>query len=54
MEGLKNLALVFLPPNITSHTQPMDQGIITSFKSHYRCHYIQHGLLKAMERGKQP
>jgi len=27
---------VFLPPNITSLIQPMDQGIIANFKRHYR------------------
>nr|XP_022300624.1 tigger transposable element-derived protein 4-like [Crassostrea virginica] len=28
--------LVFLPPNTTSQTQPMDQGIIQNLKVHYR------------------
>ena len=34
--GLKAIDLIFLPPNTTSHTQPMDQGIIANFKHHYR------------------
>ena len=28
--------LIFLPPNITSVTQPMDQGVIKYLKVHYR------------------
>ena len=46
---LKSIKLIFLPPNTTSVTQSMDQGIIASFKSHYCHHFLQHGLLKAME-----
>ena len=30
---LKAIELVFLPPNTTSHTQPMDQGVIPSLKA---------------------
>ena len=27
---------VLLPPNVTSHVQPLDQGIVAAFKAHYR------------------
>uniref|UniRef100_U9UN15 DDE-1 domain-containing protein n=1 Tax=Rhizophagus irregularis (strain DAOM 181602 / DAOM 197198 / MUCL 43194) TaxID=747089 RepID=U9UN15_RHIID len=32
---LTNIELVYLPPNTTAHLQPMDAGIIHSFKSRY-------------------
>lgn len=36
----KNLICMFLPPNVTSVIQPLDQGIIVAFKAHYRRHHI--------------
>ena len=36
IQGLKSVTLIFLPPNTTSKTQPMDCGVIWSLKSHYR------------------
>jgi DDE superfamily endonuclease/Tc5 transposase DNA-binding domain/CENP-B N-terminal DNA-binding domain len=36
LDSLRSITLVFLPPNTTSKTQPMDCGIIWSLKSHYR------------------
>ena len=39
--GLKSVNLVFLPPNSTSITQPMDQGVIKNLKVHYRKLIIQ-------------
>ncbi|CAK1582598.1 unnamed protein product [Parnassius mnemosyne] len=37
---LKNITLVFLPPNATSKLQPMDQGIIKVLKQGYRTRLI--------------
>ena len=31
-----NIELLYLPPNVTALLQPLDAGIIKSFKSHYR------------------
>ena len=35
VDGLKAIELVFLPPNTTSKTRPMDQGVIRSLKARY-------------------
>ncbi|KFD64959.1 hypothetical protein M514_22902, partial [Trichuris suis] len=35
----------FLPPNITSLVQPMDQGVIAGFKRNYRKQFLRHLLL---------
>jgi hypothetical protein len=35
------MTLVFLPPNVTSVTQPLDQGITTSFKIQYKKELLQ-------------
>jgi len=30
--GLKNIKVIFSPPNCTSHLQPVDKGVIHGFK----------------------
>jgi selenocysteine lyase/cysteine desulfurase len=52
MEALKEensvifntIEVLFLPPNTTSRYQPYDQGIIASFKLHYRRYWTQYLL----------
>ena len=38
---LSHVEVYFLPPNTTSKLQPMDAGVIMSFKRHYRYLHIQ-------------
>ena len=39
---LSNVKLVFFPPNTTSVIQPLDQGVIRSFKCYYRQMLVKH------------
>lgn len=36
LPSLSNLTVEYLPANTTSILQPLDQGIVQSFKVHYR------------------
>lgn len=47
-----NIEVHFLPPNTTSVIQPMDQGIIKSFKAQYRRRLV-HKYLAAVEKNTQ-
>ena len=42
--NLTNTKIVFLPPNLTSHIQTMDAGIVWAFKAHYRQLFILRAL----------
>ena len=48
---LSHVDIHFLPPNTTSKIQPMDAGIIMSFKKHYRHLHIK-WILNLVEDGK--
>ncbi|XP_023228548.1 tigger transposable element-derived protein 4-like [Centruroides sculpturatus] len=52
LENLKNIKLVFLPPNCTSVLQPMDQGIIRSLKSHFRKILLQKIITNMEDKNK--
>ena len=52
LKGLKAVKLIFLPPNTTSRTQPMDQGVIRALKHHYRKQVIRKHL-RAIDRKEQ-
>jgi hypothetical protein len=43
--------VAFLPPNTTSHLQPLDAGIIASFKNYFKRKYCRH-MLDLFEDGK--
>jgi hypothetical protein len=47
---LQYVDVLFLPPNTTSKIQPMDAGIIVSFKRHYRRFHI-HWMIEQVEGG---
>jgi hypothetical protein len=40
--GLENVEVIFLPVNATSVCQPLDQGIIRSWKAHYRRRWVHY------------
>ena len=52
-EGLSNVRCAWLPKNTTSKQQPMDQGIIASFKCKYRRFWVDY-MLYQIEAGKNP
>jgi hypothetical protein len=52
-QGLSNVRVEWLPPNTTSHWQPLDQGIIASFKTIYRKEWILY-MLRQYEANKDP
>ena len=43
---LSNVKLAYFPPNTTSSTQPIDQGIIYTHKSFYRKFVLQSLVVK--------
>ena len=53
VDGLKAIELIFLPPNTTSKTQPVDQGVISSLKVFY-CHSIIKRYITSIDGGRSP
>ena len=53
VDGLKAIELIFLPPNTTSKTQPMDQGVIRSLKAFYH-HSIIKRYITSIDGGRSP
>ena len=51
VDGLKAIELIFLPPNTTSKTQPMDQGVIKSLNAFYR-HSIIKRYITSIDGGR--
>ena len=51
IDNLKFMELIFLPPNITSKLQLMDQGVIPSLKAYYKALPLQR-LVMAIDKGK--
>ena len=52
VDGLKAIELVFLPPNTTLKSEPMDQGVIRSLKAKYRRKIIKR-LIRAVDIKKK-
>ncbi|CAF2027899.1 unnamed protein product, partial [Rotaria magnacalcarata] len=44
---LEIIKLKFFPPNTTAKIQPMDQGVIRSFKVYYRRRLVKHIIISA-------
>ena len=51
VEQFNSIELIFLPPNTTSRTQPMDQGIICTVKAKYHSLAVQN-LIAELEKKK--
>ena len=51
VDNLKAIQLVFLPPNTTSKTQPVDQGVIRALKAFYRTN-VARRQIKYVDEGK--
>jgi hypothetical protein len=49
--NLTHIKLVFLPANVTSIAQPLDQGIIACAKAHYRRRLVKFLLTEANAPG---
>jgi len=53
MRPLQNTVICWLPPNATSKVQPLDQGIIRTWKAYYRKQWLVY-MVDQFEAGKNP
>jgi hypothetical protein len=53
LEGLRNVRIAWLPANTTSFWQPLDQGIIASFKLYYRRLWMAY-YIRQLDAGRDP
>ncbi|KAL4119410.1 hypothetical protein QTP88_012219 [Uroleucon formosanum] len=51
---MKNIKLVFFPPNMTSYCQPLDQGVIHQFKKLYRTQLVRKSVADLDANSSQP
>lgn len=51
---LTNITLIYLPPGTTAFLQPLDAGIINSFKSAYRRRYAEYMVQHFNQYGEAP
>jgi hypothetical protein len=52
-ERLKNTLIIWLPPNATSICQPLDQGIIHSWKCHWKRQWLRY-MMSEFDSGRDP
>ena len=50
---LQNTVICWLPPNATSKVQPLDQGIIRTWKAYYRKRWLMY-MVDQFEAGRNP
>ena len=49
--NLSDVRLIFLPPNTTSVSQPMDQGVIKCLQAHYRRRLVRL-MIQRLDQGQ--
>ena len=54
IENLISIKLFFLPPNTTSQTQPMDQGVMCSLNEQQRKNVVRKIILNVKKKKSLP
>jgi DDE superfamily endonuclease len=52
-EPLRNTEIIYLPPNVTSRHQPLDQGVIRAWKAHWKRKWLQY-MIDEFDEGREP